>query len=241
VINFSLLDGWWAEGYRPDAGWSLTLERTYEDQNLQNLLDAETIYNILETEILPTYFDYNEDGISERWVSYVRNIIAEVAPQFTMKRMLDDYYDRFYSKLGKRHSAVIDNNYSLGKQMATWKTETWQKWDLIQVTDTEVFDTDNYPLPLGQPFKAKIKLDLAGIDPKHIGIEVVFFKREDDDNSLNLGKVIQLEVTQQEGSMATYECNANPKISGIYEYGFRLYPKHDSLPYRQDFNLVRWI
>ena len=106
-LNFSVLDGWWAEGYRPDAGWALALERTYENQDLQNELDAESIYNILETEIIPTYYDQNEAGISEKWVDYIRNIIAEVAPDFTMKRMIDHYIERFYHKLGERSKSFI--------------------------------------------------------------------------------------------------------------------------------------
>lgn len=240
VVNFSVLDGWWAEGYRPDAGWALTLERTYEDQNLQNQLDAETIYNILETEILPIYFDQDENGISEKWVSYVRNNIAEVAPHFTMKRMLDDYYDRFYNKLAKRHGEITKSNFKLGKQLAAWKLDIWQRWEQIQVVDMNVYDTDNYPLPLGQPFLATIKLDLDGIDPQHIGIEVIFFRREEN-NELTIGKTIPLELKHQEGHVATYECNADPKIAGIHEYGFRLYPKHEALPHRQDFNLVHWL
>ena len=237
VINFSVLDGWWAEGYRPDAGWSLPLERTYDDQNLQNQLDAETIYNILESEIVPTYFDFDDQGVSEKWASYVRNNIAEVAPHFTMKRMLDDYYDRFYGKLADHTQKIKASNFNLGSKMAAWKADIWNKWDHIEVADMEVYDTDNYALPFGHPFNARIKLNLNGVGAKHIGIEVLFFKRTED-NLLQIGKVITMDLKEQDGHSATFECNTDPMISGVYEYGFRLFPKHESLPHRQDFPLV---
>lgn len=240
VVNFSVLDGWWAEGYRPDAGWALPLERTYQDQNLQNQLDAETIYNVVETEIVPTYFDYNEAKISEKWVSYVRNIIAEVAPQFTMKRMLDDYYEHFYSKLANRNRKVIHSNYNLASKLAAWKAEIWNKWDNIELVDMQAYDTDNYSLPLGRPFNAKIKLNLDGLSAKHLGIELVFFKRENE-TSLKIGKIVPLELTAEDGYIATYECHIDPQLAGVHEYGFRLFPKLESLPNRQDFNLVRWL
>lgn len=240
VINFSVLDGWWAEGYRPDAGWALPLERTYDDQNLQNQLDAETIYNTLENDILPTYFDHNEAGISEKWVGYIRNIIAEVAPIFTMKRMLDDYYDRFYGKLADRRQKIFASDYQLGRELAAWKKEVRNKWEHLSVADMQVYDTDNYPLPLGKPFEATIQLDLDGIKAAHIGVELVFFKRTRH-NELQLEKVIPLKLTGQEGKVATYQCSVDPEISGIYEYGFRVYPWREALPHRQDFNLVWWL
>ncbi len=98
VLNLSVLDGWWAEGYRPNAGWALREARTYANQQFQDELDSETIYDLLEEEILPLFYNRNK-GIPEKWIAFIKNSIAEVAPHYTMKRMLDDYQHKFYNKL----------------------------------------------------------------------------------------------------------------------------------------------
>lgn len=240
VMNFSVLDGWWAEGYRPGAGWALPEERTYDNQSLQNELDAETIYNILENEIIPTYFGRNEQGVSPQWVSYIKNIIAEVAPTFTMTRMLHDYYDRFYNKLYERGRAMKDKKFRLASQMAAWKARLRQHWDDIELAGSEVFDSDNFALPVGQPFTATIKLNLDGIEAQHVGVEVVFFKRIDEEK-LELKVKKELQLQSVEGSIATYTCQVDPELAGVYEYGFRVFPTHQHLPHRQDLPLVRWL
>ncbi|MEM9848290.1 MAG: alpha-glucan family phosphorylase, partial [Bacteroidota bacterium] len=240
VTNFSVLDGWWAEGYRPDAGWALPLERTYDNQDLQNDLDAETIYNTLETDIIPTYFDRNEQGISPRWLSYVRNIMLEVAPTFTMKRMMDDYLDRYYRKLQRTSKKMSANQNEAAVDLTTWKAEMQEHWNQIYVVDMQVIDTENQSLQLGQHFSPIIKLDLNGAQPEEIGLEVVFFQRvTEQDLEIRLSQ--ELDLKSMEGSIATYSADLPMSIAGVYEYGFRMYPKHDHLAHRQDFNLVRWL
>ena len=240
VMNFSVLDGWWAEGYRPDAGWSLPLERAYENQHLQNELDAESIYNILQFDIIPKYFDKDENGISHTWVSYIKNIIAEVAPYFTMKRMLDHYYERFYDKLFERGKTIKANNYKLAKQIAKWKVDVIQKWEGVELINSEIYDTDNQALPVGQAFTAKLFLNLNGISANHIGTEVLFFRRINDDQ-LELIMKQELELTDEKRGVGSYHCTITPELSGVYEYGFRAYPKLEELPHRQDINLVKWL
>ena len=240
VMNFSVLDGWWAEGYRPDAGWALSEERTYDDQSLQNELDAETIYNILEHEIVPAYFDRNEQGVSPKWAGYIKNIIAEVAPVFTMKRMLDDYYERFYNKLYERGRAIKAKQFKLASQMAAWKAQMEQRWNEIEVVEANIFDSDNFALPVGQPFKATIQLHIDGIDAKHVGVEVAFFKRINEEE-VELQVKEELKLKGVKGHVATYSCQVDPELAGVYEYGFRVYPKHEMLAHRQDLALVHWI
>jgi len=240
VMNFSVLDGWWAEGYRPDAGWALPEERAYEDQQLQNELDAETIYNTLEFDIVPKYYDRNEKGIPTEWVSYIKNIIAEVAPDFTMKRMLDDYYDRFYNKLHKRGQQVKAKNYKLSATVSKWKQHFANHWDGVRLANSDVYDTDNLSLKVGQPFKASLEVYLNGIDAKHIGVEVLFFNRINEEKLvLEIRK--DLELKSVKDGVGTYACELDPELSGVFEYGFRLYPRHESLPHRQDLALVKWL
>jgi alpha-glucan phosphorylase-like protein len=239
TVNFSVLDGWWAEGYRPDAGWSLPLERTYEDQRLQNELDAEQIYTILEDEIIPIYYDRNADGVSPRWMSYVKQIIAEVAPQFTMKRMMDDYYDRFYDPLYAQYKKVSPTHFAKAKELAAWKEKVREHWQGIERVDLDAFDSDNHPLPVGEAFRARLTLKLNGLAPQDVGAELVFFKRINDDE-LHLKRAEAMQATKAGDDQVTFEVSVDPHLAGVYEYGYRVFPQHPLLAHRQDLNLVYW-
>ncbi|WP_347029412.1 glycosyltransferase family 1 protein, partial [Bacteroides fragilis] len=137
VLNFSVLDGWWLEGYREGAGWALTEKRTYQNQEHQDQLDAATIYSILETEILPLYYARNKKGYSEGWIKSVKNSIAQIAPHYTMKRQLDDYYSKFYCKEAKRFKELSANDNAKAKEIAAWKEEVVAKWDSIEIVSKE--------------------------------------------------------------------------------------------------------
>ena len=170
-LNLSVLDGWWAEGYRPDAGWGVSEERLYESQEVQNELDAATIYSLLENEVVPEYYEQDQAGISKKWVTRMKNTIAHIAPQFTMKRMMDDYHDKFYHQLYESHRAMRANNYQAAKELAQWKAKVSSTWDKISVVQKDVYNFANNPLPVGEPFRAEIVLDIGDLRAEDIGVE----------------------------------------------------------------------
>ena len=239
-VNFSVLDGWWAEGYRSDAGWALPLERTYDDQHLQNELDAETMYRILEEEIIPLYYRRDETGISKGWMSYVKQIIAEVAPTFTMKRMMDDYYERFYLPLGKSAAAVRAHEGQEGKAYAAWKEKTAKKWSGLETVKSDSLDTINYALPVGDNFSAEVTLYTNGIAPEHLLLEALFYQRIDE-HKIELRRTETFERVAADANTVTFRLNVDPHLAGVYEFGFRLRPVHPMMPHAQDLNLVYWV
>lgn len=240
VMNFSVLDGWWCEGYKPGAGWALPEKDTYSNAALQNELDAETIYNILENDIVPTYYDQDANGISERWVSHIKNTIATIAPQFVMGRMLDDYQERYYSKLAEASKKIKGNHLKHASELVAWKNRVRRTWDAIELLDLEAPDTFNHSLPMGSHFTASVTLNIQELSPNDLGVELVFFRRRSE-TELDLLGVHELQPDQHHGTAATYSCDITPAESGVFEYGFRMYPKHPLLVHRQDFGLVRWL
>lgn len=240
VMNFSVLDGWWCEGYKPGAGWALSEHDTYADPGLQNELDAETIYNILETEIVPTYYAHDDKGISEAWVSHIKNTIADIAPDFVMKRMWDDYQERYYGKLWERSRKLKPHNFRALNDLVEWKNRVRRAWEAIELTDLQAPDTFNRSLPLGENFQASVTLHLQDLNSSDIGIEVVFFRRISE-TELELIGTNELDLDHQKGALATYRCDITPQTAGVFEYGFRMFPKHPLLAHRQDFGLVRWL
>ena len=163
VLNFSVLDGWWYEGYREGAGWALTDKRTFTDQSMQDRLDAATIYSTLENEIVPLYFNTNDNGYSPEWIKYIKNSIAHIAPNFTMTRMINDYIDRFYSKEGERSTKLMANNYAVAKELAAWKENVAQKWNDINVVDIQISDSMRTSASCGEDIEATVVLNTVGL------------------------------------------------------------------------------
>ena len=241
VLNFSVLDGWWYEGYKPGAGWALTDKRTYENQQYQDQLDAATIYHTLETEIIPTYYARNSKGYSPEWIQYIKNSMSEIAPDYTMKRMLDDYIDRFYNKLATRSAHLHENGFAEAKAIAAWKEEVAEHWDSFQV---ESF-TCSQDLAIGGPVVGKeYKFDLV-IDRHELkgmlGVEMVVTKENPDNHQLELLATEQFKLIKEEGSKLFFELKTTPSEAGLHKMGFRVYPVNKELPHRMDFAFVRWI
>lgn len=240
VLNFSVLDGWWLEGYREKAGWALTEKRTYQNQEYQDQLDAATIYSILETEILPLYYDKNEAGYSEEWIKYIKNSISQIAPHYTMKRQLDDYYDRFYNKLAKRFHVLSANNYKKAKEIAAWKEEVAEKWDSIEVVSFEKSEELlQVSIQSGKDYTITYVIDEKGLNDA-IGIELVTIFT-DADGKEHVYSVEPFEVVKKEGTLYTFQATHSLSNAGSFKMAYRMYPKNPDLPHRQDFCYVRWF
>jgi len=242
VLNFSVLDGWWYEGYRFDekAGWALTDKRTYTDQAQQDKLDAATIYSMLENEIVPLYFAKNSKGYSPEWVQYIKRSIGHIAPIFTMKRQLDDYIDRFYEPEARRFAKLAKNDFKLARDIVAWKENVASKWDSIQIISSEFHDdsNNNGVCRAGDRFSAKAVIDTRGLGDS-IGVELVIYS--DKDGESKYLKREELKLVKQDGDICTYELKNQLREAGIYRFALRMYPKNVNLPHRQDFAYVRWF
>jgi len=240
VLNLSVLDGWWAEGYIEGAGWALTEERTYQDQELQNVLDASMLYQIMEDEIAPLFYDRNESGVPENWVRYIKKNIADIAPRFTMKRMIDDYIRQYYKPQVERSRKLIADNYAQVRELVQWKYQVMEKWNDIEVLEVKYPDSSIRPLSLGEIFDARISLRLNGLDAKHIGVEVVHGHKYDE-QIRSITDIIPMQLEKEVDGVAVYQCQIQIPKSGVINFAFRVFPKHDLLPHRQDFPLLKWI
>lgn len=238
VLNFSVLDGWWYEGYKfnEKAGWALTEKRTFTDQSQQDKLDAATIYSMLENEIIPLYFAKNSKGYSPEWIQYIKGSIGDIAPHFTMKRMIDDYIARFYEPEAKRSAKLQAHDYALAREIVAWKEHVSAQWDGIKVYD--VVTTEHANAIAGSDFTTKLIIDTNGIG-KSLAAEEVIYKVENGEEKL--WSVQQFDVVKEEGNVLTYELKSKLKDAGVFRYGIRLYPKNDALPHRQDFAYTHWI
>ena len=239
VVNLSVLDGWWVEGYREGAGWALDEKRTYQNQEYQDKLDAATIYGLLENEIIPMYYKKNKKGYSEKWIQVIKNSIATIAPHYTMKRQLDDYFDKFYNRQAKRSTALLANNNELAKKISLWKEAVAERWDGIHVVSKETSFLENGG-ETGMKYKIRYVIDEQGLDDA-VGLELVSLNNEQNDSEHEVYSTHQFKMIKREGNLFTFEAEIEPSNAGTYRSCVRMYPKNDLLPHRQDFAYVKWL
>ena len=240
VLNFSVLDGWWLEGYVKGAGWALTEKKTYENQDHQDQLDAATIYSMLENEIIPLYFAKNTKGFSPEWIQYIKNSIAQITPRFTTKRMLDDYIEKFYLKLASRSAVLRENDFAKAREIAQWKANMAEVWEQIEVQKVDVPENLLHRPLVGQDYTLNVVVDVKDVANKGIGVELVVTKL-DASNKDSLYDVEELKLVKSEGTKLHFSLDYKMNRAGTFKYAFRMFPKNEDLPHRQDFCFVRWF
>ena len=240
VMHFSVLDGWWVEGYREGAGWALPQARTYDDQSYQNELDAARIYNIIENEIAPAYYDKDPlTGISPLWVSYIKNTIAKVACNFTTNRMLTDYCEQYYVPQAERHAQIVADDYAKAKAIAAWKKTVLAEWKNVNVLS---FDRPglSYEIAPDSEINSRVELSIGDLSPEDIGVEMLFTV-SDRKGKLHIKNKFEFDLVDFKDGVAVFQASFLPEVTGMYQVATRVYAKHPELPHRQDFPLVKWL
>ena len=240
VMHFSVLDGWWVEGYREGAGWALPQERTYDDQNYQNDLDSATIYQILENEIAPAYYEINPaTGRSDRWIGYIKNTVAQVASEFTTNRMLTDYCEKYYIPQSSRFRSLADSDCAKARQIAAWKEKMVAAWGDVKIVSCTQPEA-SYDLSKGQEMTSEVVVETGSVDPSDIGVEIIFTAL-DAKGRAHIQDTRPYKLVSFENGQAHYQVSVLPERTGMYQVATRLYPKNELLPHRQDFPMVKWL
>ena len=240
VLQFSVLDGWWVEGYKEGAGSMLPMARTFADQHYQDELDAEMIYNTIEEQIVPKYYDRDRDGVPHAWVESVKKCVADIASNFTTNRMLNDYEERFYNKLAARKHRIVEGGYKLAREIAAWKRKVSSVWDQIRVIDVQRVKIDNKAIFVGEKYHFEVTVDIASLRPEDIGVEMVIAQQIVGGQNANVMHTIGLKHTKTEGSRVTYALDYTPDEAGTFDVALRIFPVNPHLPHRMDFALVKW-
>jgi len=240
VLNLSVLDGWWAEGYVQGAGWALDEKRTYDNENLQNELDATNIYQIIENEISVLFYNRDKDGLPHDWINVIKANFREIAPHFTMNRMVDDYVNLYYNKLIERSLKVNSENYKLAKEINTWKSHILTAWKSVEVVNISYTDSAKNSISIGDNFKVKVWLKIIDINPEDIKVEFIKANK-DEDTIVNIINSQPLKLDSFESNIAKYSANVNLSKAGVFNFSFRVFPWNNVLPHRQDLCVVEWI
>jgi phosphorylase/glycogen(starch) synthase len=240
ALHFSVLDGWWVEGYKEGAGWALPQERTYAQQEFQDELDAEMLYTLIENEITSAFYARNAEDVSVEWVSFIKKSISEVASQFTTTRMMEDYEQKFYNKLYIRSKRLLEDEADLAKKLSNWKKKVTRHWESMEIISAEQFDILREAIVLGKEYTSEVVIDLGKLSPDDIGVELVVADMIEG-GQVQIKRIQEFDLEHVEESRATFRLSIVPMEPGVFEAGIRIFAKNKELPHRMDFNLVRWI
>ncbi|MEG1885262.1 MAG: alpha-glucan family phosphorylase [Alistipes sp.] len=240
VLQFSVLDGWWVEGYKEGAGWMLPMKRTFADQHFQDELDAELIYNTIEEEIAPKYYKRDNNNVPYEWIGSVKKCVADIASNFTTNRMIIDYEERFYNQLCQRKKEIVAGDYMLAREIAAWKRKVSAVWDEVKIVDVQRVKIDNEAIYVGAKYHFGVTLNIQNLKPEDVGIELVIAKQIIGGQNILISETVALKQTKVEGNMVTYTLDYIPAQAGSFDVSLRIFPTNAHLPHRMDFALVKW-
>ena len=240
VINFSVLDGWWAEGYTQNNGWTIGTNAEYDSYEAQDMADSQSMYHTLEEKIIPTYYDRDRNGISKRWIEIMKNSIITTGGKYSTARMLVDYTNQLYiplCNLTKKYYENIDNV----AEYNAWKKDLMESWKDIKITQ-ENNNLDNITLDAGNNIEVGCEVELPNIDVNNVTVETYYGKILDNGVVENV-KIIpmQLQESDEENKRYYFTTKIELTTGGNYGYTFRVMPKHEMLLEPANLNLVKWI
>lgn len=239
-VNFSVLDGWWVEGYDAKDGWVIGDGRDYADTTIQDTVDAVSFYDTLEKEIVPLYYDRDEEGLPIGFINKMRNSMKTCIPEFNTHRMLIDYLNRLYMPAYKFGSLMHEDNYKNAKELSSWKRKIKAEWEAVRI-NTETYHGGGEEIPVNMDMEFVATVFSGDIDPKYLSVEL-YFARYNIHNELEDYEVFAMELEKETlHNTFIYRGNAKLPERGSYQYSIRVVPKNDLLPHKHDTSLVRWL
>ena len=239
VINFSVLDGWWAEGYNQYNGWTIGTNAEFDSYEAQDNADSESLYRTLESKIVPMYYNKDKDGISSKWIETMKNSIISTGGKYSTARMLVDYTNNLYiplCNLTKTYYEDIDNVAAFNM----WKKDIASNWKDIKIT--QVNNLDNITIDAGNNIEVRCEVELPNIKQENIDVEVYYGKILDNGIVENVSIIpMKLEKQDEETRKYYYVAKIELTTGGNYGYTFRVMPKHEMILEPTNLNLVKWI
>jgi starch phosphorylase len=234
--NCSILDGWWAEGYNGKNGWAIGEEREYHDSNIQDEADSISLYQLLEEQIVPTYYDQGPDGTPHRWIAIMKEAMRTCAPAFSMRRMVKEYTTRYYVPEIQQGIQIEKNRYAQARILAAWKEKVRANWPRVEIY---VDGRRDGQLSLGERIDVHAWVRAENLRPEDLAVELVYGEAADE--QVVPQHTLPMKYAQQEvdGSYR-YDIPLQPDESGSIAYGVRVLPSHPELASKHDMGLIRW-
>ena len=239
VINFSVLDGWWAEGYDQTNGWNIGTNKEYSSYQEQDIADSESIYRTLENKIIPMFYDKNEQGISDRWVETMKNSIITTGGKYSTARMLVDYTNKLYMPLINLTNEYF-NILERAVEFTSWKKDIYTHWKNITIEQED--NPENINIDAGDSIEVRCNVTIPNLSKDDIQVQV-YCGRVADNGTVDDVIVIPMKFVSEEEEYKRYHYSAKIKLQtgGNYGYTFRVMPQNEMLLDSENLDLVKWI
>ncbi len=241
VINFSILDGWWCEGYNGENGWVIGDETEFDNENSQDNIDSESIYDTLEESIIPLYYEVNEAGIPTGWIRIMKNSIKSLAWNYSTDRMVQEYTEKMYLPAMNGAARLSSDNYNLARALSSFEDHMKRNWPQVQLfAEKSANDLKDYKSNSGQEIYLSASVQLGAIDPSNVIVEVYYGLLEH--GRITNAQAVEMHCDEKTGeNLYRYSLNLKIDDGGEYAYTFRATPRHPELINRFDTGLIRWV
>lgn len=238
-LNFSILDGWWDEAYDGQNGWAIGNREEYTDLGYQDEVESNALYNVLENEIIPLYYERGRDDIPRQWVTAMKWSMQTVCPQFSTNRMVADYFNKFYTNASRRYINMTSDDFKKSKELKSWKDNISSKWSKVSFENT-MSEMPSRNLQVGSKFEVKTIVNLGNIAPDSVRVELYHGKLSMKDE-ITEPTIVEMKHSSDLGNgrhsfIGSLEC-VNTGQSG---YAIRMYPYHKDLGYKFDMKMIIW-
>lgn len=237
VINFSVLDGWWAEGYNQENGWTIGTNAEFDSYDAQDIADSQSMYRTLEEKIVPIYYEKDKNGMSAKWLEKMKNSIISTGGKYSTSRMLIDYTNNYYMPLCNLTNKYYSNVDNVA-EYNNWKNDLYNNWKDIKITQTN--NLDNITIDAGNQITVECQVELPNIKEENVSVECYYGKILENGVVENV-TIIPMKVIDQEDKKYTYSAKIELKTGGNYGYTFRVMPKHEMLLEAANLNLIKWV
>ncbi|HUT60635.1 MAG TPA: alpha-glucan family phosphorylase [Phycisphaerae bacterium] len=240
-LNLSVLDGWWAEGYDPDVGWAIGSGELYDDLEYQNSIESQALYDLLEKEMVPLFYDRGRDNLPRGWIAKMKAAMGRLAPVFNANRMVRNYAEMFYAPAISRCDELLSSNMQLAKELSAWKRRMADSFSSVRVESvTDNMDANGGGARVGKEVRVEAVVNLGQLEPADLRVEL-YCGPLDQDGQLTAGQALPMERIAEEGDhRARYAVGMPCERSGLTGYTVRVLPQHATLGDGREMAMIRW-
>src|SRR6266478_6434559 len=238
-LNLSVLDGWWREGYNGNNGWAIGPEIDDGTIEFQNEVDASSLYQLLENQIIPLYYAKPDGKLPLAWLQLMRESIRSVTPVFNTHRMVKEYTERLYIPAAKSHKDFSRDNCAAATHLSQWKSKIRKDWPQVRIQDVQIGNTDRQNIPVGESLQLSTRVHLGAVDPKHVRVEA-YHGESENGGIKNPAVTILAESSQNGDGSYVYQGSVPAAESGAYGFSVRVVPTHPHLMQGHELRLITW-
>ncbi len=237
-LNLSVLDGWWCEGYEQDTGWAIGAGEEYSDQNYQDEVESKALYDILEKDVIPLFYNRSTDGIPREWIAMMKSSMMKLCPVFSTNRMVQEYSEKFYVAAYKNWKKLSADNFAVAQNLAKWKKHVLDHWGGVRIQNSTVQRSE---VEVGFALKIEAEVALGQLKPSDVLVQI-YTGRLDSNFEIDGGNSETMNAVKEIGSgVWKYEGFIPCDESGRFGYSIRIMPYHPDLVDHFDLESMRWI